>query len=119
MAEATDPKAWAVFRPATEKHDIWSGMIGSDAIPLLSPRAELVEIECVGLVPAFLVDLLALPPRAFSRMVRWFAARHGVEPRVVQAEFLANGLPLRTDDVFACADPEEGRRFWRGEAASG
>lgn len=96
----------AVIRNDAPDYKLFMGIYGRNDVPIVSPVAEVVFlINIQELQPCYMVDLNALSADEKAKIFDFLMRKYGLLEDEVH-ETVANGLPLRVDQVlFVVGNP--------------
>jgi len=96
----------ATLNRSSPRYATWSRILGSDEVPLRSPRSQMAILgEAEEHAEVYLLDALHLAPGQRERLEAWIAKKYGVSIAEARAETEAKGhFPIRAEDVDVAYD---------------
>jgi hypothetical protein len=95
------PALWtSTLNPQGPNYEDWLKILGTGAVPLISPRWRLAEVAGEKNVPIFLLNIRGLTLSQRARMVNSLAQRYNLSISEVETEIAKTGIPIRTADVI-------------------
>lgn len=89
---------------------IWRHVYGSDRVPILAPEPHLSRVDGVGVRSVYVVDVKALAPEVFQRVVAHLSSSFGDPPDVIRSALQAGeGIALPSEGLSVVT---EGDRHW-------
>lgn len=89
----------ATLDPNSPRYHHWKEILGSEKVPITSPRAFKTKLGDEE-DEVYSLNLRALTPEAFDRLVAFVRENFRAKEDEVRHELLTNGFPIRDADVI-------------------
>jgi hypothetical protein len=90
----------ARLNPESPRFETWWLILGSDVVPLLSPRTYRANFgEAEVNVTIYKLDVANFTVDQRDRLVQWISEKFGAAPAEINRELEAVGFPIREVDV--------------------
>jgi hypothetical protein len=93
---------WAHLYPQSPRYATWRAILGSDNVPLKSPRSAKASLgfPVCETVECYEIDLAAMTAEQKDRLFDWCAGQFGEDRAAIRADLEREGFPIREADVI-------------------